>query len=442
MKRPGTGRLQFSIRHTLLLVTACAIGIAFYLAFIWKPPTDGIRAYEKAPAFYGRTARIGPNQIRIESIARNDRDGTIRIETGRGEPLDVAIPNKSSLISSAPWLDVAQIDLRPGGDAVEIIELRIFDHVSRELLNVKDPAFGWTVTSPNVLHLYGFGKPLPEKVDVWMRLHSYSADDAVHRLAPVIGASTQVGRSSVTVRRLQAGFKGWDSRSGFVEVEGEFHADCALELQWDKGDDETKYQIAAVTSDGERLVKDRYSVFSGSERIAMVPFSAPLETIDHFEIRPFGGLHRFFFDGVQLPAVKSKGQTAFAKPPAAQVKIAGAEMKAVANEFLPLDVRVQIHDGEFGSGSTAGSHTMTLLPHSGGPIDRGNSFSLIVDVRGIGGLPLNYRFRSGGNTAWLSEAVMKSSGGAKSFGPSRVLAERNYRTPLSTVDEFELRIGN
>ena len=126
-------RKQFSIRVLLGLACLAAIGVAYWKAVVWEPPTNQFGLYERAQAYHGWTATIGPNQIRIVSIARNDRDGSVLVATPDDGVLEeVVVPNRQTLIDCAPWLDVVQIELRPGDDLVEIVELRVFDHRTRQ----------------------------------------------------------------------------------------------------------------------------------------------------------------------------------------------------------------------------------------------------------------------------------------------------------------------
>ena len=426
---PTARRWQFSIRLILLVATLSAVAVACWKAFVWEPPTHSIALYEKAAIFYGRTARIGPNQIRIESIARNDRDGSIRVESGRGQSLDVPVSGAHVLINCASWLDVAQIDLRPGGDLLEILEVRIFDHAQRELLSRLDPAFGWNVVSPNLLQIYGLQRELPETVDVWLRVHSYAADDDVYELPPTAGASVDVDDQAVTLHEVQAGFVGWSSADGFLPLHGRLHPDSAFEIRWKPSGDDRHYQIAAVTDDGKRAVDDLYYEFNSAGN-AVVIFPVALESIDHLEIRPFGGKHRFVFDGIRLPTITSK--TPFAATPTAVVNTGGKEVTKFVREFQPLDLRLRLVDGNFGRGSSGGSTSMSLIPRPDGPIDRGQTCSLILDERGIGSVPFQFRFRQPGNRSWVS--ALKSTGGAVERFQSH-----SDRAKLSSADRYDRR---
>ncbi len=430
-------KMQFSIRLVLVGVTLCAVAVAVWKSYIWVSPTDRILSYEKAPHYHGRTARIGPNQIRIESVARNDRDGTIRVETGRGEMLSVKVPYEQILKDCSPWMDVAQIELSPGGDLLDVLELRIFDHERRELIGTNEASFGWRAVSSQVLQVYGIGKKLPDRLDVWMRLNSYDAKDSVYRLSPTVGSSVQLGSTSLTVsvKDLQRGFAGWSSTDGFFDVVGDIHAESAFEFDWQLPEGSPDMQLCAVTKKGERFGRDRF-VRQGNQ---VVSFPTPVASIDHFEIRRFGGRHRFFFDGVELP--ESKSALPFADPPVSRVNVGGAEVEATASEFLPLDVRVTVPDGDYGSGSTAGATKMTLIPHPNGPENKGGAISLIVDMRGFGARPTVFRFQTAGGSQWKPGSLIGHTGGARSFGAIRSLSEDNFRTPLSEVDAIEISIG-
>ena len=60
-----------------------------------------------------------------------------------------------------------------------------------------DPAYGWRITDRNVVQLYGLGKPLPERLDVWLRLNSYGGDSPMVELPPTVGASCNLAGRDV-----------------------------------------------------------------------------------------------------------------------------------------------------------------------------------------------------------------------------------------------------
>src|SRR5690606_26989519 len=70
-------RPRFSLRLLFGVTTLLAVGIGFWLAYIYEPPTHKIPLYEKAPSTRGTSIRVGPNTIRLRSITRNRYDGTL-----------------------------------------------------------------------------------------------------------------------------------------------------------------------------------------------------------------------------------------------------------------------------------------------------------------------------------------------------------------------------
>ena len=116
MTKPEKSRrtLQFSIRSGLLLIAVFAAVIVVYQKYIYQPPTHGIPLYEKARPYARTSASVGPNVVRIKSVVRNDRNGGVQCENGRGSALSVAYPHKQTLVDCGSWLDVAQFEIRTG----------------------------------------------------------------------------------------------------------------------------------------------------------------------------------------------------------------------------------------------------------------------------------------------------------------------------------------
>ena len=435
-------RPQFSLKLVLLLVGVFAIGGWVWQTYFAKHPTYSISAYEQARSYHGRTARIGPNQITLKSVARNDRDGTLLVESGRGEPVDAAIPGRQVMIDCADWLDVAQLELQPGTDAVEILEARIFDHQSRERLDQQDASYGWRVTSSNLVQLFGLGKQLPQQVDVWLCVYSDLPADPVEVLKPTIGQAVSVDGCEIKVADAQAGFVGWSSADGLVPLEGRHHADCALEFVVRGGEATQHCRVVAVTHDGKR--------FNGSNPLAsglhngprsarqMAYFRTPLESVKYLEIRPTSPRHRFFFDGVQLPEPTSIA--GFAAPPKPVLKIQGTEISTNVSEFRPLKFDLKTVDGDCSMGSTGGPYHLQLLPYPDGPQDRGNCFSLILDVEGVCSRTVGFRFRTSGTPAWKPASQLQPMGGSSSFRGATWLSQSLFRVPLDTIDEIEFTL--
>lgn len=434
-------RKQFTIRALLGLASVAAIAIACWKAIVWEPPTDQFQLYEKARAYHGWTAKIGPNRIRIVSIARNDGDGNLVVATPQaGDAAALAIPYRQALVDCGPWLDAVQIDLRPGGDRVDIVELRVFDHRTRQLLPIDHPACGYRVVRPNLVQLYGCGKMLPPRVDLWMRVHSRATDE-VGVLEAKIGSTVTAGQCRFTLAEIQAGFSGWSSREGLSPVEGKHHNETAIVLELNPARPQQRFQIAAVTFD------DRIHLYSalllglrGGDEFAH--FHVPLEEIRHFEIRPWGTRERFFFDGVELPKLTTPKRE-FVPAPIASVAVGGKEHKQKLTELAPLDVELMLRDGQPYSGSAAGPNFFELTPRADGPINEGTECTLVLMTRGIAGLPYQIRFRRSGSSVWTSDVGWKSGGGLhRASTANQEVFDRNYKYPLAEIEWVEVSIDS
>lgn len=428
---------RFSIRFLFMLIALSAAGMGVWKAFIYEPPTHKIPAYEKAPVSRGLVAQVGPNTIRIQSVARNRRDGGLVVESGKGERLTSTVPGASLLRSSALWLDVAQIELRPGPDRLEIIEARIFDHATRTLVAQVDPAFGWQVVKPNLLQVYGLGKNLPPSLDVWLRVHSYGDNEQALSMPLVSGSKAFVPGGSIALRAVQSGFEGWNSRTGFYPLRERHVGETAVVLACD-GWGSALYQVAAVSVHGDKYFSGRYlHVGARGERQQLLLFPYRLDEIDHLEIRPHGGRHRFFFEAVVLPAATGMP---FGPPPTATLPVTGAGAQAVLTEFAPLRVRLDVKPGAWAVGSTASTEKVQILTLPE-PEDAGTAFTLTCEVRGLSPLPPIFRFRDAATGAFLSDSAFGTRSRHQAAALVWQITAGIYSTPISAIDAIEVAFG-
>ena len=213
---PGPRKYRFSLGTLLALVTIVALALGAWKIWSYEPPTNRIAEYEKAVGTRQNWFDVGPNRVRLAFIARNDRDGTLHVEDGDHHAASKStVPYAATISAAAPWLDVAEIRLAPDPDQIDLIDARIFETKTRKLISEIDPAFGWRITDRNVVQLYGLGKPLPERLDVWFRLNSYPADSPVVKLQPNAGASCSLADTTFTLQEIRSGEWGF-SRTKFV----------------------------------------------------------------------------------------------------------------------------------------------------------------------------------------------------------------------------------
>jgi len=414
---------RFSIRFLFVLTAAAALGMAYWRAHTYRHPAHAVMSYEKAPYTSSRKMKVGPNEISIRSIARNRYDGTIDVIKGDG--LRTNIPQANQLKQAAKWLDLVQLEIEPVPERVEILEARVFDHQSRALLWQVDAAYGWQVAEPNLVQVYGFGKEIPDKLDIWLRVQSHPSQD-VYRLPPKAGAKVQLPKGTVAVKDLQAGMQGWSSATGFTQPSPNAADGCGILLDW-KGawSDEGKFQFGAVSRDGVREYEDTYLDLSrSSQAAAPARFHIPLEDVDHLVLRPDGGRHAFFFDGLEIPPSQTRP---FDPLPAASIVVDGQEVDGTLKQFEPLTIRYR---------TRMGNHVYPIRPD-----EPAGAFSLFLIMPGQGNYFPNTKVAikpddTGGSPSWFrgnSQSISTSSTGMRTFSGV-------YWQPLDEVRRIEVSL--
>jgi hypothetical protein len=434
MRRP-----RFSLAALMLLLTVCAGGLAVWRAFIFEPPTHRIALYERAPGMRGRFIDIGPNRIGLRLLARNDRDGSILYDKGRSSAARLAPADKKEIAAAATWLDVAQIELESGPAQTDIIETRIFDHEERELLAVLDRAYGWQQTAANKVQVYGLGRRLPDKVDVWFRAHSYAAGDLVVKLAASVGSTSSIAGATVTLRDIRPG--SWSFSNNQLRQRSDHNQDVVSTVIGLSGPASVPpLQIAAVTADGKKIHMDgRHFVTFGTwdESPMPIPFATTMDEIDHFEVRPFGGRETFFFEGVALPTVSARP---FSKRPVVTISVGGKETNSQLQAWAPLDVRFLLTRGRSGVGTYSSGEQAGVLAAEE-VSDQDKAFMLSYWGQGLNALPLQFRFIDARTKQRLTDAQLKHSSNGSSRGATVCAGYIEYESPLERIESVEIGLG-
>ncbi len=155
-----------------------------------------------------------------------------------------------------------EVELQPAA-LVDVIEARIFNRETGELIAGEGLPFGWRVTAQNRLQIYGLGRPLPPKLDLWFRAHSYRPDDVAVVIAPTPGATCQVPGGEMTFEDIRAGSWSFDGVKLVGPAQSEDRSLTAILAL--TGDD---YQIAAVLKNSERVHTEN---FTSSSQNAATP---------------------------------------------------------------------------------------------------------------------------------------------------------------------------
>lgn len=334
---------RISLRSMFAATAVIASLLGIWRAFYYQPPTHKYPAYENANPVARLIAHVGSNTVALASVSRNRFDGGIDRENGRGVRLARTVPNQAVLSSCSQWLDVAQIEFAIDPSLVEILEARVFDHRSRTLLTELDKSFGWQMVGPNLLQVYGLGKKLPERLDIWLRAHSYKSDDEVLILEPEKNAQAFFRDATFTLNSIVDRSANLFSTPPPIEP-FRYVDSCQISLVSKRSDDpkETRYEIAAIADDGTRHVHDRHVDLEITGDGEALTFEFLLAgPVDRFQLRPYGGGHRFFFEAVELPKA---GNRPFAPAPTVRMPLQEGAVRQVLDEFAPLQISLAAAD--------------------------------------------------------------------------------------------------
>ncbi|HCF93884.1 MAG TPA: hypothetical protein DEW46_02380 [Verrucomicrobia bacterium] len=377
----------------LPVLVLCLLIIGLTVPLVWRSRMQPA-GYERAKGYHGRGAKVGPNTFEIAAVARALGNGDVRVEDGWGGPAKASHAwQPSTLPTESGWLDGADIQILSqsrtiGPGAFDILEVRVFDGQTMELLNAGGrEGIGWTWDPAGVVHVRRIGRELPPQVDVWFRVHSYVPGEPVYRWGSSEGASVGLGVGRLEVADLLPGLWSYRQTAGGVqwlsEQGDEPELSSTVVLRLDGELPEGRWQIAAVAANGEKGFPDIPHFIQASMVVGgvlVLDFPMPIERITGFELRPFGGRHRFYFRGVQLPA---RGGTGFPTAPVLRFQPQGrAEVELASDAWSPLDCTMSLYDGDVFSGGFGGSSGLCMNRRPE-PLRVGEVSTLLIRVDGI-----------------------------------------------------------
>lgn len=421
---------RFSLRLLMGVIAVCAIMLGLGRVFFYEHPAHQFPAYGRAPYTTAYRYQAGPNTIAIRSIARNRYDGAIHLISAGG--LSTQVPHVDQLIECAKWLDVVQIELTPGPELVEIVDSRVFDHESRTLLNHVSDAYGWRVTDTNLIQVYGMGKEVPEKLDVWLRLRSYP-DDTVYSIGVTPGSEIAIPGGTIRVAEVKEGYSGWSKGVGFHPTAPSGGSGSAILFEWQGNWRGKSITCTAVTDLGERMpygesLKPEWN----GNFIGPAWTRCSLALVDHLELRSHCEEQKFFYDGVKVPPLVERK---FDPPPIGMIKTDQGEVAGVLHEFAPLLIHYRIEEGHTG-GIISQIGSSMWLERSGPHRERDTTFSILVNEWGIGAMPLAFRLQDANLSTWSPVA-----NGVRAIGDNCFAFDKVIERPLAEVKSIELTIS-
>jgi hypothetical protein len=333
----------------ILILAAAIIGVAggglvAYRSFFRLGPGT---PRQDAPPSTSRDLPVDPDGYRVETVARRQRDGALRVEDGKGTRIPAPGLLIPDLTRQSAWLDEVSVGLS-SREPFETIEVRVLDHATGALLGEGPWAgAGWRAEGTRI-EIRRVGALLPERLDLSLRVARTPRSDIVHRIPAHSGGSAETAIGSLSMRELRRGSWTYSrGRGGAIEwtrSAGDEGAAVTAVFDLRPGGEapEEKFQVWAVTKDSRRIVPDSPHFLSPDEGGAVVVvYELPLEALSHFEARPFRGRDAFTFEDVRLPRV---GGT-LSPPPAALVPIGGKEVEVASSRLFPIALRVRAMAG-------------------------------------------------------------------------------------------------
>ena len=370
----------------------CATGVAGILLAVVSPQwlPAGVRnlpsLYESAEGTTGTALEVGFVTVRLKAIARNDRDGKVYVTDGKNQP---ASWDSAKLNIASAWLDRAAVQLETEGGELEILEARIFDHATRELMALKYDDTAVFPRGTEVIEFSRVGDLLPKTIDVWVRAWIQRAGQPSYRLDAKPGATTAIGEGKLIMGKIASGWAMWSSNVGFVDKTGLLDPEpqvlpnvpgISVEFRWQGEMPEGRYRIVAIDRDGETRYYDNGAIDFGYMKRLLLHFPIAPDELGHFEIEPVGERVAFFFEAVELPAASE----IFQPPPTLKHEIGGKKVaKTIADfgTFRILAVSFGTQMCETGAREQNGNLFITLRPCEDENERRG--CSVLVQSRGV-----------------------------------------------------------
>ena len=324
---------------------------------------------------------------------------------------------------------------RPGRSKWTSSEARIFDHRTRALISQSSEAYGWRVSTGTSFRYMAWACPCPNRSTFGSDSTVMQREVAVVKLAPSVGSTCTLDGGTFTVQDIRSGHRSFSSSTGFGPPT-EDNDDALSLLLTDRGDEsEARYQIVAVSTNGETVYSDlpHFLRFHKQSQPWPIFFDVGLKELDHFELRPFGGRHRFFFDSVVLPKISAR---AFALPPKVKIAINGQEISQKLSTFAPLEIKIATFRGDEFSGSTANESRGSLIHRNPNQSDDDKEFTVAKWARGLSPQRWNFRYFAAKNRAvsWGNHST--AFGGTATGGA----AYETFGAPLEQLEEVEVTL--
>ncbi len=403
-------------------------------------PASSFYDYRKARQAQGLEHSVEGTEFRIERCYRWAPDGNVLVTDGRkplangdaAEILSMPQPNKS--------LDQAMIRFRRNRlTGHEIIQVRIFDHRSRALFSKYHAPADWDYSGGDEIVLKSFGRPLPDRVDVWFMVTSFGTKDKKQIVPAEVGSTATFENYEAVLTHVHDGHRGYTAKGQQISFrpprsDNQDGLQVAFQISPRARADKDSYaRVAAVTTDGMRFFEDRV-IYAGNRHF-VTDFHFNMERLSHFELYPVGRESCFFFDGVRLPEIDKQSLT---QTWSTVIRTDGRQGRFNSDSTGPAQFAVTVLPGRNSMSSSSSSGGLGLhaaMQWTYGQENRGmdTRATIVSEMRGLSSRMLRTELEALGADG---EGLDSNEGG--SFGTAHVY--RVFRVPPSQIHAVRVRI--
>jgi len=418
--------------------------------YVWKKgqprpattlPTSAFYHYKEATQAKGLKHRLNHTTIQIERCFRLSDNGDIAATDGR-QAISLA-PDERTPQFPERHASLDQAAIRFSRDSLsghEILQARIFDHRTRALLTQYHAPAAWAYNGEDEISFKSFGRPLPERVDVWFWVTQFGPEDMRQTVPAQIGATVDFQDYQAVLSDLRGAVSSYSTTpNGSISVKAGAREDdsrilAAFMITPKRSRRNRDFaRVAAVCKDGTRILYDR--VIYLQNRSIVCDFHMKLSELDHFELYPIGQESYFYFDGVRLP----KGQDRVLKDSwEAVVNTQGQSGSFPAVQSGLGQVLVTVLPGSSSISTTSRqllSSFQQIQWSPGKTIRKPDTDSTVVcELRGLSARMLKTEI----TPLDASQRPITNSGGS---GRSGSVVYRRFRVPTHTIHAVQVKLS-
>ncbi|MBN1974154.1 MAG: M48 family metalloprotease [Sedimentisphaerales bacterium] len=421
-----------------LFVVIIAAAILLPMAKRYKTTKLG-GLYEKAKVSEDYKVKVGPTNFLADLVVRWDRSGEYIVRGPDGSKFGMEALPVPDYRKQAAWMDIAQVHISPGIEKYEAVELRVFDHEKREILNYEDYiGIGYNIQN-SLVTIYSIGQLLPDEIDVWLRVIHKPDETKIIRVPAQENAVANLEDNTLKILEIKEGMYNRSSNLNginWTKHHSEYDKTATSVAFQFSADNRSRrqYQICAVSKDGQRYVSTGapHFISSANGRHHVIEIGFPKEKIDYFEISPFISRDTFYFDGIKLPKVSNL----FASCPQVTFNINGKDGEFISNTLSPIELELYAYSNKRITGTSASAdnwdNTFTV-----GQANEGTSgFAFKLNGMRTNNIQLAYYDRAGKRID-----PNKSRGGSWSSGGTTTIKADSVNIPLEQINVVGIQIS-